>query len=951
MHAHGSQSFRRYTWRSWTWVLLTVLGSTVTLIGLLSLSAAVSTAVHGNTASDTSSPTRPLALAAPIPPPEGYPKLSLSSKTVTPTLANKGGATLTYRIEMLNTGATTATNSKLSDPLPPNVTYNGDARASHGSAPVLVDNTLEWTGEVGFDAAVVVTFSVDVDPAFDGTVRNTAVINDPLIARPVTVTAETVVTDDPLLSIEKMALSAKPGPNKPLVYELRVTNWGQPTGDQLITVTDIVPADTTLRSYGSGGSTSPISDVVTWTRQVNLNLGQSTLFSFTVDVKNVPSGTVIANENYGVAAPFGTSVGEPYTVTVVDPIFSISKRVWPDPPGSNREMTYTLALLNIGSLATNLTVTDEVPAGVSYRRGGTESSGVVSWHLPMLDTGESALFTYTVYISDVMNIPIVNSHYGVCSAEGGCQSGDVLTSVVRGPTFEARAFVDPIAKGPGGGNKPVTPTLVVHNLGPGSALSATAILYYWRISVQDSDLYADPNIGEFSPGPDCGEQCVAFAWDGSLAAGKTVTFTTYTGQNSRIGEEGTLYTATVVITDGLSNTDTAPVIGTAAGVVTHFANVIPTKSALPVIGPGQLMTYTIHVWNSGLSTLLPPVLTDVIPANTTFVRASDGGVAQSIGDISFVSWALPALSTGDEVVRTFSVRVDDDLISGTQIVNHDYSAFGYGNILTDAVTSGPPVTTTVQEVGLIHSYKVVTPQLSLPGPGNILTYEVHLVNSSALSLKGVTAHDVLPWADSTFLRDATASAGALVSDIVSIDWQGDIDPFSSVVLTGSVLVDEDYSGTLTNTVVISHRSLLAPVVRHAIAYITARPLLFIEKSATPDPVDLGELLTYRLRVTNLGQQATGLVVTDVLPTNVEFAGATGDGKLFNDTLRWEWTLQESGEKVEVSYQVTVVQGMEVVNERYGVRSAEGVGALGPPVVTKVGRGGIIFLPLVVKLAP
>jgi hypothetical protein len=36
--------------------------------------------------------------AAPIPPPEGYPKLSLSTKTVTPTLANLGTSTLNYKI-------------------------------------------------------------------------------------------------------------------------------------------------------------------------------------------------------------------------------------------------------------------------------------------------------------------------------------------------------------------------------------------------------------------------------------------------------------------------------------------------------------------------------------------------------------------------------------------------------------------------------------------------------------------------------------------------------------------------------------------------------------------------------------------------------------------------------------------------------------------------------------
>ena len=43
--------------------------------------------------------------ADPIDPPEGYPKLNLSVKTVTPTLAPTDGHTLQYHIEIRNTGA------------------------------------------------------------------------------------------------------------------------------------------------------------------------------------------------------------------------------------------------------------------------------------------------------------------------------------------------------------------------------------------------------------------------------------------------------------------------------------------------------------------------------------------------------------------------------------------------------------------------------------------------------------------------------------------------------------------------------------------------------------------------------------------------------------------------------------------------------------------------------
>jgi uncharacterized repeat protein (TIGR01451 family) len=315
----------------------------------------------------------------------------------------------------------------------------------------------------GCDKSVVVLrFSVSVAPAFSGTVRNTAVISHPRLTGPVTVTAETVVTDKPILTIEKTSVPDKPGPGKPLTYTLVVANLGQLAVDLPVTVVDVVPPNTSLGDPGG--------DTVTWTRRVTLGLGERTVFTFSVDVDDVPSGTVLTNADYWVTSPeIGTDYGEPYTVTVVDPILSISKRVWPDPPGSNREMTYTLTVLNAGSLAQGLIVTDRVPTGVSYERGGSETAGVVSWSLPSLDTGEAAEFTYTVYVSDVMDIAVVNDDYGVCCDEGVCQEGSTLTHFVRGPAFGADVILDPIAKGPGGGNKPVTPTLVVRNFGPGNA--------------------------------------------------------------------------------------------------------------------------------------------------------------------------------------------------------------------------------------------------------------------------------------------------------------------------------------------------------------------------------------------------------------------------------------------------------------------------------------------------
>jgi len=889
-------------------------------------------------ARDTSDRVR---AAGPIPPPAGYPKLSLSTKVVTPTLVYPDGEDLSYSIEIRNTGAFTATDVTLTDAIPNNTTYNNDVWSSVDPQPVYANGVITWAGgEVGFDQSVFITFSVKALPDYEGVITNTAVVTDPMIAEPVTVTAETHVTDVPVFEIAKTAQPELPGKNKPLTYELVVTNVGQEAVGTAITVTDFVPENTTFLSADPDGSYA--DGVVTWLRNVDLAFGETSTFTFSVTVGDVPSGTVIENNDYVVVGPEDIGVGEPYTTTVIDPIFILSKGIFPDPPGSNREMTYTLTVLNLGSMATDLEITDTVPPEVTYVRGGDEySNGVVTWHLDSLDTRETAQVTFTVYVGDIANLIVLNEAYSVCSAEGVCADGLPVQSLLVGPTFEATAEVDPIAHKPGGGDETyVTPTLTIHNLGPGNALDATALLTFGNLSVEN-DVVVIPPMGTLIDLPPCdmGNKCLQYSWTGDVAVGEMITFTTLGGQSTVGGDEGVPYTATVVVTDTLGDYVTDPVTAEAVGHVTHLANLIPNKTAPLIIGPGQTMTYTIEVLNSGLSTEEPPmpVLTETVPASVTLLTVSDGGTILP-GDPTVISWTLEEMSPGEILYRSFGVLVDEDLVSGTLIVNDDYRTTWYEGEVTGTMTNlGTPVTTTVREVGLIDSYKTVTPTWALPGTGTVLTYEVHVVNSGPHDLVGVELTDIFPWEHTTYQRDAVASAGTVISDIVSLEWTGDLAPYSEEVITFTAVVDDFFEGVITNTATIKHESLLEDKVITAVAYITDDPVLRISKKATPDPVWINGTLLYQIQVENLGQQATLLTITDTIPLNTSYVegSASSGGQVVDGVVTWYLPVLNPGEKLTLTFQVTVLGGSEVVNAVYAVRCDEGVFDYGEPVVTPV----------------
>ncbi len=166
----------------------------------------------------------------------------------------------------------------------------------------------------------------------------------------------------------------------------------------------------------------------------------------------------------------------------------------------------------------------------------------------------------------------------------------------------------------------------------------------------------------------------------------------------------------------------------------------------------------------------------------------------------------------------------------------------------------------------------------------------------------------------------------------------------------SVVVDPEYEGPISNTVVISHASLDSPVVVGAVGYVSDKPVLEIEKTVSAAKAEKGDELIYTIQVRNLGALATQLEVYDNLPSALAYVSdsATGNGILDGNQLQWLIPLLQSGESRTVSFSAIVEGNGRIVNDDYWVTSAEGVTATGPPAITVVGGSGTIYLPLILK---
>ncbi len=118
----------------------------------------------------------------------------------------------------------------------------------------------------------------------------------------------------------------------------------------------------------------------------------------------VPTGDPIANLTLTKSAPAG--VGE----------------------GGNIE--YRLTVTNKGgAAATNLVVSDALPAGTTYVSGGSESGGVITWTVGSLGADASAEFTFTVTVQPGTKV-VRNTTYSVTADDLAPVNGSVVITIV-----------------------------------------------------------------------------------------------------------------------------------------------------------------------------------------------------------------------------------------------------------------------------------------------------------------------------------------------------------------------------------------------------------------------------------------------------------------------------------------------------------------------------------------
>ena len=164
----------------------------------------------------------------------------------------------------------------------------------------------------------------------------------------------------------------------------------------------------------------------------------------------------------------------------------------------------------------------------------------------------------------------------------------------------------------------------------------------------------------------------------------------------------------------------------------------------------------------------------------------------------------------------------------------------------------------------------MTASAATVAPGANLTYTIVVTNNGPSVSSGYTLTDTLP-ANVTFV---SATSGCVLSTVLTCSG-----PSLGVGLTATyvVVVTPNALGSLYNTASVTGNDP-DPVPGNNSATTTTNVVavdLGVTMTAAPALVALGTNLTYTITVTNNGPSAsTGYTVTDTLPANVTFVGAT-----------------------------------------------------------------------------
>lgn len=321
--------------------------------------------------------------------------------------------------------------------------------------------------------------------------------------------------------------------------------------------------------------------------------------------------------------------------------------------------TYTIEVTNnaTSAEAQDVSITDALPAELEFASassGGVydPATRIVTWNIATIGAGETVTVTVTATVredvapdTDIVNIATV---HGPCDED--CESTDIDTTPPR-VSIEKDDHKTVVGLG-----EELTYDLTIRN--HSEKTDATSVVVTDTLPAQLTFISA-------SDGGVYDADAHTVTWElGTLAAESTrIVQVTATVDDATPAGDTIINTATVDTEEGCVIAEDCESIDT-----DHTPDVSIVKDDhKTVVGPGENLDYDLTVTNHAAWDATGVVVTDTLPANTTFVAASDGGVYDSA--TRTVSWNLGTLAGETQKIVRVTVTVAANASDGDTVVN------------------------------------------------------------------------------------------------------------------------------------------------------------------------------------------------------------------------------------------------------------------------------------------
>ncbi|MEP7359032.1 MAG: hypothetical protein ABI847_17410, partial [Anaerolineales bacterium] len=195
----------------------------------------------------------------------------------------------------------------------------------------------------------------------------------------------------------------------------------------------------------------------------------------------------------------------------------------------------------------------------------------------------------------------------------------------------------------------------------------------------------------------------------------------------------------------------APVTGQGMLSISKVDSPDPVKA-------GSNLTYTLTVLNTGDLAATQVVVTDTVPANTTFVSCGGGTSCANNGGV--VVWHVADQAPSASAQLTLVVAVSGSLTDIDVITNSGYQA----DSAETEPTTGEPVTTNVTTANLpqLSISKTAAPALAIAD--GVITYSLTVHNAGLAAATAVTVTDQVP-AGTTYVSCSGATCAQVAGTV------------------------------------------------------------------------------------------------------------------------------------------------------------------------------------------